>query len=131
MRTYSRADYERSQAEWDEFRAGWTEVRRAAQDWSIFPPSGSRWDQWDAENPTQAAIVARLLDSNKPALLEIVGRSRSWSQVVAGIIQLEDRLNEDIELHERDLAITKAEHPNHVEAVQSIGRIFDRIDKAR
>jgi hypothetical protein len=131
MRTYSRADYERSQAEWGEFRAGWTEVRRAAQDWSIFPPSGSRWDQWDAENPTQAAIVARLLDSNKPMLLEIIRRSRSWSQVVSGIIQYENRMDEDIAHREHELDVTKAEHPSHVEAVQSIGRILARIDEAR
>lgn len=126
-RTYSRDEWLRAQAEWSAFGSGWTEIRRLASEWSIYPPSGSRWDQWDGPEPTQAAIVARCMDANLPELYRILGRVRSWSKVVASIIQLEARLDEEADQRERDIAREKAGLPDHVGAAMSLKAILNRI----
>jgi len=125
-RTYSRDDYLRGKAEWAQY-PDWEALRIMSSEWSCYPPSGSKWDQWDSESPTQSAIVARCWANNRPELLRIVGRSRSWSKVVASVIQLEARLDEDADQRERDLARDRTAFPDHVGAAMTLKSIMERI----
>lgn len=125
-RTFARDDFLRGQEAWAEY-PDWEPLRIMSREWTCFPPSGSKWDQWDSEDPTQSALVARAWSDNRPELLRIVGRSHSWSQVIRGIIQLERRLSEEADQRERDYARDKADHPTHVGAAMSIKAILNRM----
>lgn len=130
-RTYSREDWFRAKAEWEAFGPRWGTVRRlAAERGMIFPPSGTIHDDRDAEQPSQRAIVWRALEDNPAGLAKIIGRSRSWNGVVAGIIGLETRLRLDADDLERDVSWDKAGQPDHKEAVRTIAEILRRIGDA-
>lgn len=134
MRTFSRAEWQAAQQAWDAGGYGWRwqAIRRAAAERGfIYPPCGSAEDDRDAEKPSQRAILWRALEDNPVALVAMVGRSRSWSQVVDAVIGLEDRLRADareadaIDLYER------ADDPTHKEATMTLGDILTRIDASR
>lgn len=131
MRTYSREDWFRAKAEWDDFGPEWRVVRELAREAGyIFPPTGSRHDDRDAENPSQRAIVYRALVDNPRELHKIVARCRSWNGVVASIIGLETRLRLDADDLERDVKWDKVGTPDHKEAVRTIAEIIKRIGDA-
>jgi hypothetical protein len=127
-RTYSRDDWFQAKEAWRDFGWEWQELRRLAADRGmIYPPTGTRHDDRDAENPTQRAIVWRALQDNPAELRKLILRCRSWNGVVAGIIGLESRLRLDADDLERDEAWDKAHHPDHREAARSIADILRRI----
>ena len=131
-RTYSRDDWFRAKAEWDCYGPRWHGVRKMAADQGIlFPPSGSAHDDRDAAEPSQRAIVWRAMQDNPSELARIIGRSRSWNGVIAGIIGLESRLREDADWRDRDTAADKDDQPTHREAVATLGAILRRIDDSR
>jgi hypothetical protein len=83
--TFSASDWRLAQEAWlaGEFGSEWDEARAAARSRGfIFPPSGSRHDDWDDEHPSQRAIVYRAIEESPRLLLRCVARSRSWSDVV-------------------------------------------------
>lgn len=128
-RTYSREDWFQAKAKWESFGPRWAGVRRAAADRGIlFPPSGTAHDDRDAAEPSQRAIVWRALEDNPTELHRIIGRSRSWNGVVAGIIGLEARLREDADWRDRDTAADKADLPTHREAAMSLAAILRRVE---
>jgi hypothetical protein len=134
MRTYSRSDWQAANLEWDEgdFSHRWQGIRRiAAERGFIYPPAGSAHDDRDAESPSQRAIVWRALEDNPAELERIVRRSRSWSQVVDGIIGMETRKRLDADDADALRRWEDGEEPDHREAVQTIAAILDRIDQSR
>lgn len=128
--TYSRATFEEARAAWEDGRFGieWEPYRRlAAERGYLYPPSGTRHDDRETETPSQRAIIHAAIEENPSELRRIVGRSRSWSQVVDQIIGLERRLGEDAELGERDARWERDHRPGYTEAVTAIKAVVDRI----
>lgn len=127
-RTFSRDDWLAAKESWSSFGHAWHGLRqRAALNGMIFAPSGTAHDDRDAESPSQRAIVYRALQDNPGALYAIVGRSRSWFDVVDRVIGLESRLREDADLVERNVRFDKEREPDEREAVVSLKYIVDRL----
>lgn len=128
--TYNRATFLAARTAWDsgQFGSEWAEIRRLAGEAGyLYPPSGNRHDDRDAEEPSQRAIVYAQLRDNPTELRRIVANSRSWSQVVDRIIGLETRLRQDAELSDRDAEWDRERRPSYREAVTSIAAILTRI----
>ena len=130
MRTYSRADWEASRAAWDDGEYGyrWQAIRRIAADRGfIYPPSGTKDDDREVESPSQRAIVWRALEDNPTELERIVRRSRSWHDVVDGIIGLEARLRVDADEETQVDDWEREQLPDHRESVMALSSIMKRI----
>lgn len=127
MKTYSRADFEEGRRQWADFGPEWAEVKRLSSDWTVFPPSGTRHDDRDAESPSVRAIVYRALIDNPSGLRKILCRVKSWNGVVASIIGLETRLRLDADDLERDTAFDRRGDPDHIESAQALAAILKRI----
>lgn len=130
MKTYSRSDWQAAQAAWDdgEFSYRWQSIRRiAAERGFIYPPSGSFHDDRETSNPSQRAIVWRALEDNPTRLEAIVRRSRSWHEVVDGIVGLEARLRLDADDDDRAQAWERRDDPTEREATQALATIMRRI----
>ena len=59
--------------------------RRAARDGDAgwhYPPSGTRWDSWDDDAPSQRAILIRALRETPTLLAKCVKGAKSWSVVI-------------------------------------------------
>lgn len=129
-RTYRREDLEAARAAWAELKltADWDEIRRlAAERGMLFPPPGTRWDQWDDPEPTQFALVARAFWDTYSTLIEVIGRSSSWSQAVGRLMSDRDRRRDDADLRDRDDEWRRRDEPQPIEAMQSIAGIVGRI----
>lgn len=134
MRTYDRDTFVRARAAWEEgeFGSAWSELRRLAWERGFpFPPAGTKWDDRDDPEPSQRAIIHRALVDRPRDTIATVARSRSWGQVVAGILQTEDRLREDADLVDREAEYDRTERPTYREAVMSIAGILERIEASR
>jgi hypothetical protein len=130
MRTYDRATFLAAREAWDtgDFGWQWQAIRRiAAERGFLYPPSGSVHDDREVESPSQRAIIWRALIDNPTRTEAIVRRSYSWSQVVDGIIGLEDRLRRELVEVERDEAWERKDEPTHKEAAMRLGAIIRRI----
>ena len=131
MRTYDAATFKAARRAWTEGEFGpeWRWVYRlAVQRGMLYPPTGSRHDNRDAEAPTQRAIVYAAIEENPTELRRILEASSSWSQVVDRIFGMESRLVDDANLHDKDVAWDNAqERPPRREAMQSVASIFQRI----
>lgn len=118
-RTFSRADWEAASAAWHEGgydRDTWYEVRRAAADRGmLYPPQGSPHDDVDDPRPSQRAIVYRALDATPRALLAIIARSSSWTQVVDALIR-------DARQRRDELDAAELEEERRAEAKRFAGR---------
>lgn len=133
MKTYDRTTFHAARNAWDdgEFGPEWEDIRRlAAERGFLYPPTGTRHDDREAENPSQRAIVYRALADNPNALRAIVLRSRSWQQVVDGIFGLEDRLRREAGEEERDAEWDRDHDDDRLtyrESVTSLRSILRRI----
>lgn len=130
MRTYDRETYQAATYQWEtgEFGWQWRKIRDLAADRGfIYPPSGTVHDDREVESPSQRAIIWRALNDNPTRLEAIVRRSHSWSQVVDGIIGLEERLREEVGEGERDDEWERKDDATPREAVMSLGSIIRRI----
>lgn len=133
MRTYSRADWLASQQAWDdgEFGYRWQAIRRIAADRGfIYPPSGTVHDDREVESPSQRAIVWRALEDNPTETERIVRRSRSWSEVVDGIIGLEARLRVDADDDGKVDDWEREQLPTHRESVMALSAVIKRIEES-
>ena len=128
MRTYSREDYQAAMRAWSDFGPEWDRYRRvAAERGMLFPPSGSRFDSWEDQEPSQRAIVYRAIEDTPSALLDTIGRSRSWSEVVRRVMADVDRRREDADLAERQIEWDRQYEITPHESVQTLAAILDRI----
>ena len=135
MRTFSRDQWEASLAAWEagEFSDEWKPYRHAAAMRGFpYPPSGSKWDAWDDDSPSQRAMLIRAIRETPALLSRCIARSRSWSEVIAQLTGARDSWRADVGLieeqdrHEHELA-----QPGHREAVMSLGAILGRLDVSR
>lgn len=128
MRTYDRDTFLRAKASWESFDYEWKALRdTAASVGIIFAPEGSKWDDRDAEQPSQRAIVWRAMQDNPKKLDAIIKRSHSWGQVVGGIIGMEASLREDADDRLRDDAWDRQDEPNPQQSLLGIGSLFEKV----
>lgn len=92
-RTYSRADYQRAMTLWGDFSPEWDEARRlAAERGILFPPSGTKWDSWEDDSPSQRAMLIRAIRETPTLLAACIRSSRTWSEVIEHLISERDDL---------------------------------------
>lgn len=124
MRTFTRSDLDAANRAWDEgeFSSEWRDIRhKAAMGGLIYPPSGTRFDSWDDDSPSQRAILIRAIRET-PRLLErcLIG-APSWSVVISRLTRARDDLRLDLE------RVPASEHPTHHEAVMTLASILKRL----
>ena len=105
-RTFTRSDLDAANRAWDEgeFSSEWRDIRhKAAMGGLIYPPSGTRWDSWEDDSPSQRAMLIRAIRET-PRLLErcIVG-APSWSVVIERLTRSRDEWRAELRAQERDL----------------------------
>lgn len=129
MRTFSRDDWEAAQADWLDFSDEWKGVRhQAAMRGILYPPSGSRFDSWEDDSPSQRAILIRAIRETPKMLAECVARSRSWSEVIDKLIGRRDDWREEMARKEAEAARQRAaDEPVRRDALLSIREIVQRI----
>ena len=126
MKTYSRSVWDDAQRSWAEGDYGpeWREVRhQAAMRGILYPPSGSRWDGWDADEPSQRALVYRAIVDTPAALRVAISRSSSWSQVLGRLLDERDDAAQDAAWQER----RERDEPTHIESAQALKAIIERM----
>jgi len=141
VRTYSRADLDAAKAAWDaaEFSDEWMPFRElAAQRGILYPPSGTRWDSWEDQPPSQRAILVRAIRDVPRLLGECIRRSSSWSEVVSHLLDSMAEWREEVARAEGDDARRRREgdttRGEARAAVQAIGGVMGKPsweDRAR
>lgn len=126
MRTFTRADLEAANRAWDEgeFSSEWRDIRhKAAMGGLIYPPSGTRWDSWDDDSPSQRAMLIRAIRET-PALLDrcLIG-APSWTVVINRLTRSRDEWRERTRLEDWE----EPERPTHRDAVMTLSQILRRI----
>lgn len=134
MRTYSRSEWLAADAAWHELMprpsqlALWAGIRKAAAARGfIYPPTGTRWDSWADDQPSQFALIARETVDNPSRLMAAITCSFSWAQVIHRLVRQRDDIWEDTELRERDAAWDRTLQPSHSEAAMTVGQILRRM----
>lgn len=125
-RTYSRDDWFRAKQAWTTFAHPlWTEARRAAQAWTIFPPSEEGQDWRDAPHPSQRVIVWFALESRPAQTLDFIRRSSSWSGVIDRIIASEHEIRRGIDWDEETAELERRhERTQYREAMKAVGELL-------
>jgi hypothetical protein len=135
VRTYDRATLDRARAAWadGDFDERWAELRRISWERGFpMPPEGTRWDNPEEDGGnSQRAIVWRAFDNRPRRTVEIVSRSRSWSDVVARIMAAEEWLREDADHRQTDSDEERADRPSHREAAMTLANVLERIATSR
>lgn len=112
-RTFTREQIEASRTAWaaGDFSPEWKPWRHLAamEAGIIMPPSGTRWDSWDDEEPSERALLVRAMRDTPDALRRAIRTPgvHAWSNVVAILIRGRDRRMEAVEQAEADWEATK------------------------
>lgn len=125
-RTFSRSDWLAAQQAWDdgEFSSEWREVRhKAAMGGIIFPPSGTRFDSWDDDQPSQRAMLIRAIRETPKLLDRCLIGARSWSEVIDRLMRARDEWREQMRLEEPP----PEDVPDHRESAMALAAILRRI----
>jgi hypothetical protein len=128
MKTYGARHWRAAQAAWTEggFGPEWDQVRTAAaRRGMIYPPEGSRDDSWEDARPSQRAILIREVRDRPRHLLDVIRRSRSWSQVIAVCLRHFAELREEVGIDGMD-APSEARRRKREDA-EIVGRLMRRI----
>lgn len=92
-RTYSAKDWLAAEERWraGEFDPAWEPYRKAAAEAGfIYPPSGSKWDEWDDEEPSQRALLYRAIIDTPETLMSAIRSSRSWDEALRKALDWRD-----------------------------------------
>jgi hypothetical protein len=129
MKTYSRDDWTAAQEAWADFSPEWREVRhQAAMRGILYPPSGTAWDSWDDDSPSQRAILIRAIRETPKLLSTCIARSRSWSDVIARLTAARDDWRAELALAQSRLERDHDEaQASHRESVTTLATILRRI----
>lgn len=101
----------------------------------IAPPEGSRWDQWDDENPSQRAMLIRAIRET-PELLRGAIRTAprpTWGAVLEVLLSGRDQMARRLDDEQRDVMASRDEPtPQEAAAVlRRINSVLDPSDRAR
>lgn len=103
MRTFSRADLDKARALWADFSPEWEPYRKlAAAGGLIYPPSGTKWDSWDDNDPSQRALLIRAIRETPAATRTAIIGAPSWSVVIRQLIAARDSHADTVRMAERD-----------------------------
>ena len=83
--TYTPDQFQDATEQWKDFSEEWTPWReRAAAVGIMFPPSGTKFDSWDDERPSQRAVLVRAIRETPDTLGWAIDKTPepSWSAVV-------------------------------------------------
>jgi len=131
MRTFSKVHFEEARRLWaeGEFSDEWKPYRHAAaMRGFIYPPDGSKWDNWGDDEPTQRAVLIQMIRERPKALMAAINHSASWHEVIAQCVQDTERIAEDAGLIERRERHDRMEfEPTAAEATETLAAIFKRI----
>ncbi len=129
MKTFSRESWEEAQASWSGFSDEWRDTRHAmAMRGVIFAPSGTEFDSWEDDSPSQRAMLIRAIREQPTLLRRCILRARSWSDVIASLMTARDDWR--AEQRERELEAARRrveENPSPRSAPQSIASILLRV----
>jgi len=126
MRTFSRANWQEAQALWreGEFSDEWKPYRHeAAMRGMLYPPTGTKYDGWDEDEPSQRAVLIRAIRETPQALHLAIARSHTWSQVIAILLGQRDAAAEDSRFVDRV-------EVGHIESAATLKSILDRIGQS-
>lgn len=129
MRTFNRVDWEASLGEWGagDFSDEWKPYRhQAAMRGIIYPPTGTKWDSWEDDEPSQRAVLIRAIRETPRLLERCIAHAGSWSEVVSRLMAERDELREQGWNASRQEERERDEVTDY-EATVSIKRILDRI----
>ena len=91
MRTYTRSDLDAARAAWQDFSHDWCEYRyEAAARGILYPPSGTKWDEWTDAEPSQRAVLIRAIRETPEAVHRAIAGASSWSGVIGVLLQERD-----------------------------------------
>ena len=122
-----------SRAAWSagEFSDEWIPWRALAAKAAgiIDPPEGTRWDQWDDEQPSERALLIRAIRETPMTLRAALtsGKCFTWAQVVRVVLQRRDAFAEAIDRRELDDADRRRDEPTRAEAAESLRSILSRV----
>ncbi|HEY3414126.1 MAG TPA: hypothetical protein VGM51_13885, partial [Armatimonadota bacterium] len=91
----------------------------------VYPPTGTSLDSWEADNPSQRAVLIRAI-REQPGLLSTCFRgSKSWGDIIAKLLRRRDEIREE----QRAILVCQQvdEVPSHREAASSLQQIIQRI----
>lgn len=123
MTTFSREAWQEAEQAWTdgEFGDAWEAFRIEARTRGfIYPPTGTKWDSWEDDDPSQRAVLWRAIEETPRLLLTCIRRSRSWHDVVRLLTAARDELRArrpEPEVHEGQ---------SRAEAIESLGEIMRR-----
>lgn len=99
MRTFSHADWHDAQQAWadGEFSDEWRGLRHTmAMQGCIFPPSGTRFDSWEDDQPSQRAMLIRAIRETPELLAKCSRNARSWTQLIKRLVNARDEWREEM-----------------------------------
>lgn len=133
MRTFTRATLDEANAAWadGEFSDEWKPYRhQAAMNGLVYPPSGSKWDAWDDDAPSQRAMLVRAIREAPKLLTTCIIGANSWETVIGRLLKARDdwRQRNAESARDEDWARDDADHQ---QAVMALGTILRRIDDSR
>lgn len=111
-RTVTRERWEAAQAAWaaGDFSDEWKPWRHLAamKAGIVDPPTGTKWDDWTDDEPSQRAMLIRAIRETPEALRVAIARAPrpTWEAVLADVLGFRDRLGTDADQrqHEWDAA---------------------------
>ena len=129
VRTYSRADWDAAQASWHGFSPEWRDLRHAmAMQGVIFAPSGTEWDSWEDDSPSQRAMLIRAIREQPTLLMGCARGAHSWQKLLERLLERRDDWREEIAEREAEAArVRLAERPVSRTAPQSLASILKRV----
>ena len=137
FRTYTKAEFDAAQQLWadGDFSDEWRDVRHlAAMGGILWPPTGTNWDSWEDDEPSQRAMLIRAIRETPKLLDRCIVGARSWAEVIERLLRQRDEWRDLRRLEDADEARRRADDPDavgHDESVQTLAGILARIDEAR
>lgn len=126
MKTYSREAWTDAQDAWDdgEFSDEWREARHTmAMQGCIFPPSGTRWDSWEDDAPSQRAVLIRAIRESPDLLRQSMKGASSWSVVIERLMRRRDAWRAEMRAEEQP----DDDRWNDRDATLTLKKILDRV----
>lgn len=128
-RTYRREDFLESRRQWEtgKYDGRWDKYRKlAAERGFIYPPTGSRYDSWEDDEPSQRAVVWQAIVDTPLLLEEAIAKSRSWGDVVRKLLYERQVMRDEMRLRERDDEWERETAPR-IHAPELLATIVQRV----
>ena len=110
--TYTQEQMSEAEAQWEDFSGEWEPFRkRAHQSGILYPPSGTKWDQWDDDNPSQRAVLIRAIRETPQLLTWAISGAKAptWSAVIERLFSGRDEMRTQIPKPEPSLDPTPSQ----------------------